>query len=173
MEDTRDVKVKRPAAGNGPINRSSLSSDIEPERVTPRKKVHFSRKQLHRRSRYHRSTSDDTDGIADSACIKQPQCEPAEPPTTENLSADYILRGLARLDNRSVPKPEMFDSSSGQPFAQFLATFEDYCTHNFRGSSSLWIGELGKLLSGDTLRTFNALKVPGDGYETLKSKLLK
>lgn len=72
-----------------------------------------------------------------------------------------------------VPKPEVFESESGQSFDQFLRTFEEYCRHTFRGSSSLWIGELGRLLFGDMKGAFDALKVPGDGYESLKVKLMK
>lgn len=89
------------------------------------------------------------------------------------MSAESVIRALARLDNRSVPKPEIFDSESGQSFVQFLQMFEEYCRHTFRGSSSLWIGELGRLLRGDMKSAFDALKVPGDGYRSLKEKLLK
>ena len=89
------------------------------------------------------------------------------------LSTADVLRALARLDNRSVPRPESFDTQSGQPFEQFLSVFEDYCKHNFRGSSSLWIGELGRLLKGDMHSAFEAVKVPGDSYDSLRSKLLK
>ena len=39
--------------------------------------------------------------------------------------------------------------------------------------TSLWIGELGRLLQGEMHGAFEALKVPGDTYKSLKKKLLK
>ena len=60
-----------------------------------------------------------------------------------------ILHALARLDSRSVPKPEFFDTQSGQPFEQFLQTFEDYCHHNFRGSTHIFMDwRVGTTIAG-------------------------
>ena len=89
------------------------------------------------------------------------------------LSTADLLQALPRLDNRCVPNPEAFDSQSGQSFQQFLLAFEEYPQHNFRRSSALWIGELGRLLTGDMNAAFQALKVPGDSYRSLTKKLLK
>lgn len=91
------------------------------------------------------------------------------------LSIESVLQALSRLDNRSVPKPERFDSRSGQDFNQYLRTFEEYCQFTFRGGSTLWIGELGRLLEDDDEMhsVFEALKVPGDTYASLKQKLLR
>ena len=91
----------------------------------------------------------------------------------EPLSHEDLLRAISRLDMRSVPKPGVYDSSTGQSFRQFLHTFEEYCQNTFRGSSSLWIGELGRFLKGEMLQAFNALQVSGDSYDTIKRKLLQ
>lgn len=91
--------------------------------------------------------------------------------STGNESA--ILDALQRLDNRTVPKPEEFDADSGQSFETFISLFEEYCKYNYRGSSSLWIGEFGRLLKGDIKLAFDALKIPGDNYDAVKHKLVK
>ena len=86
---------------------------------------------------------------------------------------DVILQALSRLDNRTVPKPEVFSTSTGQSFPRFLELFQEYCQNNFRGSSSLWIAELGRLLEGDIKFAFDALRAPGDTYESVRDKLIK
>ena len=89
------------------------------------------------------------------------------------LSAEQIAQLMSKFDNRTVPKPEQYDASSGQSFRDFLALFEEYCQHTYRGSSSLWVGELGRFLTGEMYKAFVSLKVPGDSYESIKSKLIK
>ena len=89
------------------------------------------------------------------------------------ITTDCLLKILNRLDNRKVPKPDKFDADSGQSFSDFLKLFEQYCKCNFRGSSKLWVSELGYLLSGDLLNAFHALRVSGDSYSTIKEKLLQ
>ena len=83
-----------------------------------------------------------------------------------------VFQALARLDGRTVPKPEQYSGHGGQGLAQFLSSFEDYCTSNFKGSNSLWLGELARLLTGEIREVFDAVRVPGDSYEELKEKLL-
>ena len=88
------------------------------------------------------------------------------------LSTEGLLQVLSRLDTRTVPKPEQYDLASGQPIEEFLEYFEEYCQGTFRGSSSLWIPELGRLLAGSIKTAFTALKSPGDSYEVIKKKLV-
>ena len=91
-----------------------------------------------------------------------------------NLTLEERLIGaLERLDLRRVPAPEPYDRSSGQSFSAFLVLFEDYCRHSFKGSESLWVAELGRFLTGDMYRAFNAHKSPDDSYLVVKTKLLK
>ena len=85
---------------------------------------------------------------------------------------DAVWQALSRLDNRKVPQPEPFNTSSGQSFSCFLKLFQEYCDNNFKGSSSLWIAELGRLLEGDIKLAFDAYNAPGDSYESVKVKLL-
>ena len=92
-------------------------------------------------------------------------------PASIRGSESTIHELLARLDNRSAPRPEPFDPESGQRFDAFTALFEEYCSCNFRGSSVLWLGELGSLLTGDVKRAFEALKAPGDDYFSVRGKL--
>ena len=91
----------------------------------------------------------------------------------EVVSSNDLVHALNRLDHRSVPKPDVFDSTSGQPFELFLQTFEEYCSNNFRGSTLLWVSELGRFLSGDMLSAYSSLRVPGESYSTLIGKLCK
>ena len=89
------------------------------------------------------------------------------------LSSTDILSLLQRLDTRTISKPEVFDSSSGESFDLFLQQFEEYCSHTFKGSSSLWVSELGRFLKGEMHSALQSLKVAGDSYDTIKAKLLK
>ena len=93
--------------------------------------------------------------------------------STESLSVTDLLQVLQRLDSRSVPKPDVYDLTSGQPVSEFISTFEEYCRGTFRGSSSLWVGELGRMLTGEIKVALDAMKAPGDTYETLKEKLMR
>jgi len=95
------------------------------------------------------------------------------PDSSALLSMDQLLQLMKRLDNRTVPRPEKFDSASGNNFNDFLRVFEDYCSGAFRGSTMLWVGELGRLLEGDMLDAFNALRMAGDDYHDIKAKLVK
>lgn len=57
---------------------------------------------------------------------------------TELLSGAFgFISALSNFDHRTVPKPDKYDSSSGQSFRSFLQYFEEYCSNTFRGSSSL------------------------------------
>ena len=89
------------------------------------------------------------------------------------LTLDNLAEILGRLDSRVVPRPEPFDDTSGQSFSEFLKVFEDYCTYNFRGSPTLWAGELGRFLTGEMHKAFTFLKIPGDSYDIVKQKLLQ
>lgn len=89
------------------------------------------------------------------------------------LSLESVLLALSRLDNRIAPKPAAFDSNSGQSFESWLQEFEEFCQVTYRGSSARWIGEMGNLLHGDMHLAFDALRVPGDSYQSLTAKLVK
>ena len=97
-----------------------------------------------------------------------PRMERQEPP----LDLSEVLRALSRFDNRTVPKPEEYDLQSGQDLAHFIERFEEYCRYNFKGCSDLWIGELRRLLRGEMLEVFDALRTPSDSYQALRDKLL-
>ena len=85
-------------------------------------------------------------------------------PNGNGIYDDRLIEVLSRLDNRQIPKPEEFDDTCGQHFDQFLRDFEEYCSQSFRGSSNLWINELGSLFSGELKMAYEALKVPGESY---------
>ena len=90
-----------------------------------------------------------------------------------SISVDQLADILTRYDKRTVPKPEPFDISSGHDFSDFLTLFEEFCTNTYLGSSTLWLSELGRLLSGELLEAFQALRSPSDTYEIIKAKLLQ
>ena len=79
---------------------------------------------------------------------------------------------MRNFDNRKVPMQEKFDEQSGQDLRSYVVKFEDYCRCNYRGSKTLWIGELERSLSGKTLEAFKALRAVDDSYREIKSKLL-
>ena len=67
----------------------------------------------------------------------------------------------------------MHTEGSPQSFADFLLSFQEFCTTNFRGSHTLWGGERGKYLEGDLLMVYKVLRVPGESYDGLKGKLIE
>ena len=89
------------------------------------------------------------------------------------LSMPELVAALNRLDSRTYPKPEPFDSASGVSFDEFLLEFEEYCSNTFRGGSDRWIGELGRYLKGEMRAVFLTQKIPGDSYQAVKTKLRK
>ena len=99
---------------------------------------------------------------------EQPTRPTVPEPTFGNM---HLIEMLSRLDSRQVPKPDAFDDTTGQSLDEFLISFEDYCTQNFKGGPNLWIRELGALLSGDMKMAYEILRVPGDSYQHLREKL--
>lgn len=93
--------------------------------------------------------------------------------STEVLRSKDVSKLLTRLDNRMTPRPVKFDGHSGQSLREYLEMFEDYCSQAFKGSSTFWVGELGRYLSGEMYQAYNTLKSVGDDYATIKKKLLK
>ena len=92
----------------------------------------------------------------------------------EGLSVEErLVQALERLDNRKVPTPEPYDAASGFSFTDFLDTFEEYCSHTYRGRDRSWVRELGRFLVGDMHDAFVAHRAPGDSYAAIKSKLVK
>jgi hypothetical protein len=89
------------------------------------------------------------------------------------LSPDQLLEVLSRMDSRTVPRPDMFDMATGQSFPDFLFSFEEYCGNTFRGSSSLWVSELGRFLSGTIHDAYLAIRTPNDSFNSIKRKLTK
>lgn len=175
---SKRMTKKKQIAQSLPRNPSDSSDESLREPVNVRKKVNFARPRKFTApfSNYVEPDSEGTteDGAASADYDRQQErTHSSRGAGPHVLSAEDVLQALSRLDNRSVPKPEAFDSASGQSFNQFLSTFEEYCQHTFRGSSTLWIGELGRLLKGDMSSAFEVLKVPGDSYNTLKKKLQK
>ena len=92
--------------------------------------------------------------------------------TKRSSSVADILQVLQRLDSRSVPKPDIHDLASGPPVSELICTFEEYCRGTLRGSSSSWIGQLGRKLTSEIKVALDAMKAPGYTYETLREKLI-
>lgn len=86
---------------------------------------------------------------------------------------ERLVVALERLDNRKVPPPEPYDSSSGFSFSEFLETFEEYCRYSFRGSDRSWVAELGRFLVGEMHEAFTAHRAPGESYASIRTKLIK
>ena len=82
-----------------------------------------------------------------------------------------LVEALSKLDGRKAPKPSKYEVTSGRPLEAFLAEFEEYCVHSFRGSSSLWASELADFLIGPIYEAYSALCCPGESYHILKRKL--
>ena len=91
--------------------------------------------------------------------------------SNSSVSVDQLADILARFDRRIVPRPEPYDMTSGHNFLDFLALFEEFCTSTYCGSTTFWVGELGRLLTGNLLSAFNALRSPSDTYDQMKQKL--
>ena len=87
------------------------------------------------------------------------------------VSVDHLVGLLSKFDTRTVPRPENFDAVGGDDFSDFLACFEEYCSNTYRGSSTLWVGELGRFLTGEISDAFVALRNSCDSYDEIKIKL--
>ena len=84
-----------------------------------------------------------------------------------------LLQALQSLDSRKAAKPDGYDASSGKRLEDFFREFETYCSQTFRGPTSTWIGELGRLLQGEAAQAFHAYRGHRDSYEQVKEKLLQ
>ena len=91
---------------------------------------------------------------------------------TGSLSAVDILQLFSRLDNRSVPKPERYTYSGGRNLEQFLLQFQQYCEGTFRGDSSLWVGELSSLLTGEIREVLDSIWSYGMSFCDVRKELL-
>ena len=83
-----------------------------------------------------------------------------------------LTKLLKRIDNKQVPKQEMFNEESGQNLESYLKKLEMYCEDNFKGDREFWIGELERHLNGKTLESFKSLRNFNYTYETMKGKFL-
>lgn len=97
----------------------------------------------------------------------------SQPVSERSILSQTLIDAIAQIDGRRAPKPEEFDLSSGRSFQSFLMSFEEYCSHTFKGSSSLWSSELKLFLKGTILQAFEALHAPGEPYGDLKKRLLQ
>lgn len=82
-----------------------------------------------------------------------------------------LIEALSKMDGRRAPKPAKYDVTSGRPLETFLLEFEDYCSHSFCGSSSLWASELEEFLVGPIHEAFIALYSPGESYHVVRERL--
>ena len=99
------------------------------------------------------------------------------PPTTlpanaGSLSAVDVLQLLSRFDNRPVPKPDRYTWQGGRNLEQFLLQFQQYCEATFRGDTSLWVGELSSLLSGEVKEVLDSVWAYGMSFKEVKDALL-
>lgn len=90
-----------------------------------------------------------------------------------DIASNELASALERLDMRTAPKPEPFDQFSGQSLSHFFNSFEEYCRSTFKGSTSLWINELGRSLNGDMCQAFSSLYIHGDSFAEVKKKLMQ
>ena len=77
------------------------------------------------------------------------------------------------FDSRMVPEFDKFDERSGETLTEYLIRFERYCQRHIRDDEDAWIRVLKKMLSGDTLYEFEALRDSHDDYYELRYKLMK
>ena len=93
--------------------------------------------------------------------------------SASSLSAADLLQLLARFDNRPVPKPDRYTWQGGRNLEQFLMQFQQYCEGTFRGDSSLWVGELSALLTGDVKEVLDSVWTYGMSFLEVKNELLR
>lgn len=92
--------------------------------------------------------------------------------SANNIDSE-TLRILSRLDNRKLPKLDIYDEKTGMDFIMYLDHFEEYYADNFKGRKYLWISELKEHLSGRMLEVFNSIRQIDDSYDEVKCKLTK
>ena len=79
---------------------------------------------------------------------------------------------MQKFDNRRTPCLEKFNEKSGQGLKEYLDKFEDYCEENVKGDNRYWIGELERLLDGETGKALNSIKSENQSYPKIRKKLL-
>ena len=94
-----------------------------------------------------------------------------QPCANTSVTIDDLVHALGRLDNKPSPPPEIFDTGSGQSFQNFLKDFEEFADRKFGGQRGKWGTELRQFLKGEPLAAFEALRIPGEDYDSLKDKL--
>lgn len=118
-------------------------------------------------------SSDDDNDIEASSVMNRRKLkgEKVEQTQASGINED-LLQIISKIDNRIVPKPDIYNVSSGQPLEDYLKIFEEYCENTFKGSQRLWVSELGRFLEGQIQHVFDAIRSPGDSYMAVKEKLL-
>lgn len=84
-----------------------------------------------------------------------------------------VMKLLSKLDNRIVPKLEIFGEDGNMELEEFLDLFEEHHKENYKGRKYFWLTELKKYLKGDLLEIYNSIRENEDEYRVVKKKLLK
>jgi len=92
--------------------------------------------------------------------------------SSDDTSNGNLIKLLSRLDNRKLPKLDIYNDENGIDFIKYLNQFEQYYQENFKGEKYLWIGELKDHLNGRMLEVFNSVRQVDDSYEDIKIKLV-
>jgi hypothetical protein len=149
-----------PFLGRNPINKSHLRSSDESSEAGWSKSSGGSSSG---RDARHSKTADRLPFVASSA--KQLR-------SSHLALEERLLDALERLDSRTVPVPEPYDSATGYSFWAFLVGFEEYCQHRFMGDDKNWVGELSGLLVGEKQKALLAHRSPGESCSLIKTKML-
>ena len=90
----------------------------------------------------------------------------------KNRDGDLLRILVERLDNRQVGEHRKYEEGRGQTLEQFMESFEKHCRNGFKEDDDVWVNQLEKHLSGETLEAFKAVTDINDSFDTVKSKLL-
>ena len=92
--------------------------------------------------------------------------------TARSRDESLFLKLAKTLDNRKVGEHRKFEEDRGQSLEQYLKSFEKYCKAAFRKDDNVWVNELEKHLTGETLEAFKGIIDVNDSFRKVKVKLL-
>lgn len=151
-------------------------SDNEEPCSSPGRRVRFEKgagqtRQHDGHTRQHDQHNDRNSDYAAAAPSQVPHLSSQR--SADSLSVADLLQLLTRMDHRPVPKPDRYTWQGGRNLEQFLLQFQNYCEGTFRGDSSLWVGELSSLLTGDVKEVLESVWTYGMSFSAVKEELLK
>ena len=185
IEEVRGImlKIKPDETETTPLKETKQIPRKSTKEITPGVKNKI-RKMISNRSNNSDYSTTDSSSSEDSCTSSQgssdensdePIVHKAKTTNKQNPTSEMsqLTEALKRLDTRRVPEIDDFDEKGSETLTEYIGRFEKYCEENLKGDQSFWIIELGKKLSANTLKAYQAIYDRKDKYKDIRKKLIK